>query len=450
MEATSVPSEGTNRVVEYVHAESLDGVPNTVDTQVRRRVVDTLAAVTAGFQFREMDTIREFAGATFGDGPMTVLDGSGATSNGPGATLSNTVAANVLDVDDGNRLAEGHPAAVVLPAAIAAVESADGTVGDLLEAFLPAYEVAVRTSLAMHEWIGMHTGSGSWGAVAAAAAVARAEGFDPEQTGHALGIAEFNAPITPVMRSVANPSSSMTKDGIGWGGYVGYTAAQLAGMGVTGSGTVFDEIEHERLDPALLESLGERYHIRESYYKPYPACRWIHPGIDAVAELLSENAVDPSAVESVDVYTHPKGAELGIRRPDTPSEAEYSYPFVIAAAIRNRGEFGPTDLTAEARGDETTLALADRIALHVDPEAADRYPEESLARVRIETDGASFESDLLNPRGSKERPLSTEAQEAKWRLMLDEYLGEGTTETLLERVHEDDAPIESLLEPWQD
>lgn len=445
----SPQTAGTSRLVSYLHDESLVSVPDPVARETRRRIIDTLAAITAGHQFPEIQTATAFGETVFGDGSKTVLDGTGESANGPGATLVNTLAANELDVDDGNRLAEGHPAAVILPAAIAAVEDVDGTVGDLLDAFLPAYEIAVRTSMAMHDWIGMHTGSGSWGAVGAAAAVARVRGFDPQTTADALGIAEFNAPITPVMRSVANPASSMTKDGIGWGGFVGYTAAELAARGLGGSGTLYDDIEHEGLDQEYLKSLGDRYHIQEGYYKPHPACRWTHAGIDAVGDLAAEYTIDVADIETVQVYTHPKGAALEITRPDTASEAEYSYPFILARAVQNGGSITPADLMPDALSDPETLALADRVTLHVEAEAADRYPEESLARVEIETDQGRYETGLVTPLGSTERPTSASQQEEKWRVLIDEYLGGGTTDLVLDRIQHESASIDHLLEPWQ-
>lgn len=442
------PVRGTDRVARYLLDESRDGMSEAVVTEARQRLLDTLAAITAGHQFEEMATVRSLGDTMFGPGAVTVLDGSGASLNAAGGTLVNSLAANVLDVDDGHRLAQGHPAAVVAPAALAAAQEAGGTVGDVVDAFVPAYEIAVRSALAMHDWAGMHTGSGSWGAVGAAAAVARIREVSLETAVDALGIAEFNAPITPVMRSVANPASSMTKDGIGWGGFVGMAATTFAEHGVTGSGTVYDEIEYDGPDPELIESLGERYHIREGYVKPYAACRWVHSGIDALRELLVDHDVDVDAVREIRVHTHRKGARLGIRRPTTPSEAEYSYPFTIAAALRNGGRLAPADLRRTARTDEDLLALVDRVSLFEDPEAQARYPEESLSRVELVTDAGTYESDLVNPRGSRERQLSRDELVEKWTGLLDEHVGEGTTRELLSRVEDDDLPIDELLEPW--
>ena len=443
------PTAGTERMVEYLRHESRATAPGEVVADARTRVVDTIAAVTTGHGYAGVRALTDFAETTFAGGDLTILDGSGRTLNEPGVTLANSIAGNELDIDDGHRLAEGHPAVVIVPAALAAVEAIDGTVGDLLDAVIPAYELAVRSARAMHEWLGILSGSGSWGAVGAAGAVAAAKGFDPAMTGHALGLAEFNAPISPVLRSVANPASSLTKDGIGWGGFVGSTAAALAAAGFTGSGTGFDAIEHEGLETPYLDSLGDRYHLLEGYYKPYPACRWIHPAIDGVAELFDRHAIDPDAVEAVTVQTHPNGAALGITRPSTPSAAEYSYPYVIAAAVRNGGAFTHADLTAEARTDPATLALAERVALTVDPDAADRYPAESLARIELSTPDGVYETGLITPRGANDRRLPEPELEAKWRRLLDDTLGDGTTANLRDAVRDDDLPIRELLDPWR-
>lgn len=448
MVADASPVRGTERVAEYLLDESRETVNQTVVTAARHRLVDTLAAITAGHQFEETATARAFARETFSPGEATVLDGSGRGLNASGATLVNSLAANELDVDDGNRLAQGHPAAVIAPAALAAAQTVEATVGDVVDAFVPAYEIAVRSALALHNHTGMHIGSGSWGAVGAAAAVARIRDVPHPQVVDALGIAEFNAPLTPVMRSVANPASSMTKDGIGWGGFVGMTAPLLAERGITGSGTIYDETEHEGLDPGLLESLGERYHLLESYFKPYPACRWVHSGIDALRELLEGHEIDIDSVREIHVHTHRKGAQLRINRPSTSSEAEYSYPFTIAAALARGGEFTPDELSRAARTDEAILSLADRVTLHVDQEAEARYPEESLSRVELVTNDGAYETALVNPRGSRERPLSEAELEAKWRQLLDTYLGEGTTSRVLADVEADDLPINDLLAPW--
>ena len=53
------------------------------------------------------------------------------------------------------------------------------------------------------------------------------------QLRHALGIAEFHAPRSQMMRCIDYPT--MLKDGSGWGAMAGVSAAYLAADGFTGA-----------------------------------------------------------------------------------------------------------------------------------------------------------------------------------------------------------------------
>ncbi|MEA5409470.1 MmgE/PrpD family protein [Haloarculaceae archaeon H-GB2-1] len=423
MATSSFGREHMDRAVEYVHSESLDEIPDEVDEALRRRVLDQLAAVVAGHRVERMDVSTDYAAETYTAGESTILDGSGRERCLEGATLANGLAGNALDIDDGNRIAEGHPAACVVPAALAAAEEQDATIRELLDAVLAGYEVACRTALVLKEWTGMYNGSGSWGAVGAAAAIARLRGYDHETTADALGIAEWNAPINPVMRSVARPGSAMTKDGIGWGGFVGATAANVARRGLNGSGMVFDD---EEADPSPLDSLGEEYFLTESYYKPYPGCRWVHSGVDAAFELLDEHGIDAEDIEAVRAYTHWKAMELGTKRPANPDEAEYSYPYMLAVAIVKNDWLTPADFDEAMRTDEGVLDLVDKISLHQDEEAQELYSEKSTSRIEIDADGETYTSELTSPRGSRERPLTDDEYFKKQRVLIDDAEGEGS------------------------
>jgi 2-methylcitrate dehydratase PrpD len=445
--ATANPGrEYADRVVDYLHTESLDEVSTEIDEVLRRRILDQIGAVVAGHRVDRMDVSTDYAAERYTSGESTILDGFGRQRCLEGATLANGLAGNALDIDDGNRIAEGHPAACVVPAALAAAEERDATVRELLNAVLASYEVACRTALVLKEWTGMYNGSGSWGAVGAAAAIARLRGYDHETTADALGIAEWNGPINPVMRSVAQPGSAMTKDGIGWGGYVGATAAEVAGRGLNGSGMVFDD---EDADPTPLDSLGREYFLTESYYKPYPGCRWAHSGIDAAFSLLDEHDIEANDIDAVRVHTHWKACELGTKRPANPDEAEYSYPYMLAVAIWKNDWLTPADFDEDVRTDADVLDLVDKISLHQDDAAQEVYSEKSMSRLEIDAGGETYESELTSPRGSRERPLTDEEYFTKQRILIDETMGEGTAESLYDVLHDDDATVRELLAPWR-
>jgi len=430
---------GTRTAVDYANTESITRVPDPVARHVRTRVLDTLAATTAGYRFDGGRVARTVSAAVGAGDAATILDGSGDRLSLEGATLANATAANVLDVDDGHRAVKGHPAATVVPPALAAAEAEGATVGAFLDAVLVGYELGVRAGIAMHETSDFYSGSGSWGALGAAVAVARLRGLDDASFANALSTAAYHAPRTPIMRGVERPG--MTKDGIGWGAMVGAASVRMAAHGFTGSGTVFD-------DGGWLDSLGEEYFVASGSLKPYPCCRWAQPGVDAARTLVREHGLAAADVEAIAVYTFEEAMHLETRRPNSVEAAEYSYPYPVAATVV-RGQFTPAALRPAVRTAPTVLDLADRVTMLEDDELNARFPEECLARVSLATSEGTFSSQVTRPRGARDRPLTT----AEWRKKAESLLGPTVDEEAAAPVeatlHRLDRPIGELLDPWR-
>jgi 2-methylcitrate dehydratase PrpD len=114
----------TYRAVEFAQSATIADAPDDVEAHVKARVLDTLAAITAGYRQEGVDIVRQYAMVHLGGNETTLLDSSGDTVAVEGAALANGVAANALDIDDGHREVKGHPAAVVVPPALAAAEKA--------------------------------------------------------------------------------------------------------------------------------------------------------------------------------------------------------------------------------------------------------------------------------------------------------------------------------------
>ncbi|ELY61540.1 MmgE/PrpD family protein [Natronococcus jeotgali DSM 18795] len=424
--------------MEFARSAKIADAPDNVEAQLKARVLDTLAAITAGYRQEGVDIARQYATEHLGEGKITLLDTSRNTVSVGGAALANGVAANALDIDDGHREVKGHPAAVVVPPALAAGEEVDASIRQFLNAVFVGYELAVRAGLAIHTVDEIYTGTGSWGALGAAAAVARLLEFSTEQTTHALGVAEYHAPRTPIMRGVEKPG--MTKDGIGWGAYTGIVSAQLAKMGFTGSGTVFDEASMD-------DTLNDVFHVTEGYLKPYPCCRWAQPGVEAALMLTSQYEIDPTSIQSVQISTFEEAVHLQTREPQTPEEAQYSYAYPVAAALL-RGRFTQSELSESTRENSDILAIADHVEFAVDNDLDSRFPEECLARVAVRTTERTYRSDVTASRGSRNMPLSVEERLGKARRLISPTLSKTAVERLSVDLQNDDQSIEALLKYW--
>lgn len=277
-------AQQTRRVAEFACDASWDELPADVREQAVRCVLDLTGDAIAGSRTKVARIAGDYALESYGSGAATVI-GADATSTPVGAALANGFAASALDLDDGYRPLKGHPGAAIFPAVLAA-ERSDSTGAEFLTALVVGYEVAIRAGLALHPYYGFYHGTGTWGAIGAAAGAARLLCTDAGQVCQALGVADFHAPMTPEMRSVDSPS--MVKDGIGWGAMVGFASAQLVSRGFTGIPSLFDA---ESSGPDLVESLGHEYLLRDLYFKPHACCRWAQPAVEGALAAVRELGV---------------------------------------------------------------------------------------------------------------------------------------------------------------
>ena len=217
-----------------------DEVPPDVRERVRYLLRDFAAVSVAGRVTATARLAAEHASAEHpGDAATALLDGRRLSATG--AAWANGVLANALDFDDGHRLTKGHPGANVIPAALAAAEAAgrrrgaapDGDRGRLRGRDPGGYRPAcAQRRLPRVRRVGRDRRGGRRRAPAR---------LRRDAMRHALGLAEYHAPIAPVMRSVADPA--MTKDACGWGAFVGVSAALLARRGFTSVGSSFVELD---------------------------------------------------------------------------------------------------------------------------------------------------------------------------------------------------------------
>ncbi len=373
-----------DQVTAFAERLRWDDVPATVQRRIALLLLDCAAVIEAG---RDAPAARIAADhateAHGGDAATCLLDGRRLSV--PGAAWANGVLANVLDYDDGHRITKGHPGAMVITAALAVAERGGASAREFLEAVLVGYEIAIRAGIQLHEREAHYHASGAWGSLGVAAASARLMGLDREQLRHAVGIAEYHAPIALMSRAVGDPA--MTKDTCGWGGLIGTTSAMLAARGFTGLDAEF------MLGRGDLE-LGERWETLELYLKPYPCCRWSQAGIDAALRLRP----DPARIESVVVRTFAAADGLSRRRPATTEDMQYSLVWPVATALA-RGRFGVEEVLGGFE-DPLVARIAARIRLEVDPELTGAFPARRLTELEVHSsDGTSVRSGAIEAEG---------------------------------------------------
>jgi 2-methylcitrate dehydratase PrpD len=361
-----------------------DDVPAPVQRHVALLLLDCAAVIEAGRSAPAARIAADHASeAHGGDAATALLDGRRLSV--PGAAWANGVLANVLDYDDGHRITKGHPGAMVIPAALAAAESTGASSTEFLEAVLVGYEVAIRAGILLHEREAQYHASAAWGSLGVAVATSRLLGLGPKELRHAVGIAEYHAPIALMPRAVGDPA--MTKDTCGWGGLIGTTSAMLAGRG-------FTALDSEFMVAGADLELGERWEVLELYLKHYPCCRWSQPGIDAALRLRP----DPARIESVVIRTFAAADLLSRRRPTNTEEMQYSLVWPVATALA-RGRFGVEEVLG-GFDDPLVAQIADRIRIEVDPELSSAFPARRLTELEVvSSDGSAVSSGPIEAEG---------------------------------------------------
>jgi 2-methylcitrate dehydratase PrpD len=276
--------------------------------------------------------------------------------------------------------------------------------------------VALRAGLALHATAGDYHTSGAWNALGCAAVTARRLGLSAAQTRHALGIAEYYGPRSPMMRDIDYPT--MVKDGSGWGAMAGVSAALMAYGGFTGAPAL--TVEGTEV-AELWADLGTKWLINEQYFKPYAVCRWAQPAVVGALALQQTHAVRPQAIQQLRVFTFHEAVRLAGRRPQTTEEAQYSLPFAVAAALVH-GRLGPAELNGAALSDPRVLHLSGLIELVEVQEFNAHFPARRLARVQIESsDGRLLDSGPVEATWGVEAPPTDAELRQKFR-----WLAQGT------------------------
>ncbi len=380
--------------VEWALTLHRDDVPAAVRRHAELLVADAIAVSVAGRPAPASRIAAEHAAAVFpGTDARSLLDDR--PLGVVGAAWANAVLANVLDLDDGHRLTKGHPGAIVVPAMLAVAQARDATLAELHEAVVVAYEIAVRAGIALHERDSTYHASGAWGALGVAAGAARLLGLDADRTVHALGLADYHAPIAPIMRSCAQPE--MTKDACDVGARLGVEASLLAGRGFTAVSADHD------LDRPPWDDLGERWRLTEAYLKAYPCCRWTQGAIRAALQARERAGVTADAIERVEIRTFAAADGLSHEVPTTTEQAQYNIVWPVAHALCH-GDFdvpavlGPFD-------DAGALRLHGRTSVVVDPELTAAFPARRLTAVALTlADGRRIATDPCEARGEPEDP----------------------------------------------
>ena len=193
------------RLERYILDTSWENLPPQIQERAIVCGIDLMIALLLGSKGQQFQAGMRTAQAYYKDGDIPVV-GSDLTFGLLGAVVAMSHASNSFDIDDGHNMIKGHPGTSFVAGVLAAALEKNVTYREYLTTLVVCYEAAIRCGLAVQEHYQYLHSSGTYGAFGTAAGMGRLLGFTQEQMNNALSMAEFHAPLTPVMRSVQYPS----------------------------------------------------------------------------------------------------------------------------------------------------------------------------------------------------------------------------------------------------
>ena len=417
-----------------------DSLPSEVKTRMKGCFIDLLGALFSGSRSSQFDAGMKLAKRIYGVGDIPVI-GIDERLNFMGASAAMGHSSNAYDIDDGHNITRAHPGTSFVGAILAAAYEKNITRNEFLTAMLTAYEASIRSGAAIMDYYNYAHSSGTFGAIGVAVGVGKIYGFSKEELNNVISIAEFNAPLVPGIRSVEYPS--MNKDGVPFGVMVGALAVMDAMCGFEGNKNLLEADEYRH----YLDDLGEKYLVSDLYFKPYPCCRWAHPAIDAVTELMKEHGISAENISRVTIKTFKRATMLSKIEPKTADEAQYNIAYPIASAIIH-GDFGIEQVASSALSEPETLEMMKKLFFEVDENLDSKFPQKRICRAEIITaDGKKYLSDECEPRGEAHENIGIDWLADKFRRITAPVLKKDGQETVIELVsREEDMPIRELID----
>lgn len=419
-------------LVDYCLNTRYEALPAAVVAATRTQILDT---VTVALPALDADGIRQLHAwslDTGGKGESLVL-GTRTRLPAEKAARLNAAMAAALEFDDTYEPSLLHASCTIVPVALAVAgqvaasgRKVDGK--ELIAAVATGIDAACRLSRAgspgVSPFIVGWDPTPMYGFLAAAMVAARLMGLTREQAVSAVGLA-YHQLSGNAQASVDGTHAKRL--GSGFAAYGGIMSARLAAHGVLGSDRVlqgvkglFRQYHGGKVDvQALLGGLGTEYAGPDIAPKPYPSCRGGHVAIDGALALVKAHGIGPDDVESVTIYSPPAemmllGAPIEKKRnPRTVVEAQFSNPWMVAAAIQDR-EVGLRHFSEQALKRADLRALAARMSTVEDKSLVRPDGGPGFVRLVLRTRaGQTHDTVVRFAKGDPKNPMTPQEYRAK-------------------------------------
>lgn len=392
--------------LDYLYRKDM---PIHVMEKARNSMRDYVAVTVAGSEYlkEKINKYIEFAEPEVGEYKPIGLDKKLSLKD---TVFINGLEGHALDFDDGTNAGIIHLGSPIFSLLLPLACKYKKTVQEVLKSAIIGYEASFTMAVSMqptHKQMGYHA-TGTCGILGAVIAASYLLEFNQDEREKAFAIACVSA--TGVLQ-VLDDDSELKPYNVAKASLLALISLQMAKAGFKGHS---DALGNTRgylkmmagdnktiLYPLLLNNT---YAIEKTYTKPYAACRYLHPSIEAAIEIYKKS-ISIDDIEEIIVRTY----SLAVNGHDhteiySSASAKMSIPYSVSVAL----VYGKAGLNEFDNIDnDNVLKLAKCVKVLEDNEMSNLFPEKQPSKIEIKfKNGNQITSYVEMPKGEPENPMS--------------------------------------------
>lgn len=405
-------TSAAQELAQYALNTDYGALPSDVAERAKMLVYDQLACGFVGGDLPAGQVIARYVDSYRGVGEASVFGLPGCRAPAALAALANGTCGHADEFDSVHStpdfISTGHPAPVIVPAAVAVAERQSATGAELVNAVVLGYDIGARTVSAtggqkrMESTYGLY--AGSLYAVGAAFSAARLLGLDERRTRSAAAIAlDHGVNGFSFFSEKRHMSKALFTSG--QAASAGVSGAVLASMGFEGAEDIFEgrggvlpSWGQPGREGELVRDLGSEFAVMGANFKFYSAGYPIHATVEAALLLKERHSISLADIVRIQV----RMGEYPGRVVDDRGMPTISVQHMLGVALV-AGKLGfDQSHSATLQSDPEVLRLKSLVELTADPDFEVSQPRGAVVTVHTQ-DGTSVEERVEHPKGHRFR-----------------------------------------------
>jgi 2-methylcitrate dehydratase PrpD len=433
------PGPMAQELARYAAETTYRALPTHVAERAKMIIFDQLACGFVGGDLPAGQIMARYVDSHRGVGEAAVFGLAGARAPAALAALANGTSGHADEFDSvhstSDFIATGHPAPVIVSAAVAVAERQSSTGAELVSSVALGYDVGSRTVSAtgglkpMETRYGLY--AGSLYSVGAAFSASRLLGLDQRRMLYAAALA-VNQGMNGYSFYVEKRHMSKALFTAGQAAGAGVSGAVLASLGFEATEDIFEgrggivaAWGHPEREGELVRDLGREFTVMGANFKFYSAGYPIHSAVEAALSLKERHRINLADI----VRIHARLPEYPASVVNDRGMPTISLQHMVGAALV-AGKLGFDEAhSAALQSDTEVLRLKSVVELTGDPDFEVTQPRGAVVAIHL-ADGTMVEERVEHPKGHRFRepqPGWGDLRD-KWADLLGSRIGEQRTD----------------------